>query len=89
MAIKVETVTLVADTVSTVTLSGSGRALRVSSQAGSGSVYFRTDGVDPVLGGDEAMVLLPLSARVIPVPHSREIRLRHSGTPLVTVELEG
>jgi hypothetical protein len=89
MAIKCETVTLVATTVSLVTLDGRGRALRVTCQSASDDVFFRTDGVDPSVGGDESMVLLAQSARIVPVPLSGQIKLISSGTPDVTVELEG
>jgi hypothetical protein len=89
MALFAETVTLSANAVSTVTLTGTGWRVRVSSHASSGPVYFRADGVDPVLGADECRVVLPGCSRVIGLPRSGEVRLRHAGTPVVTVELEG
>jgi hypothetical protein len=89
MAIFSETSTLVADTVTTVTLSGGGDRFRVTSLASSGPLFFRVDGVDPVLGADEALVCLPMASRVVGAPASGQIRLRHAGTPDVTVELEG
>jgi hypothetical protein len=88
MAIKAASVTLVGNVVSTVALTGNGRALRVSA-TGTNPVYFRTDSVDPVLGADECMVLLGGASRIVPVPQSKVIKFRCTSTPTVTVELEG
>ena len=43
------------------------------------AVYFRVDGVDPVLGADENGVILAGSIRWVGAPASGEIRMRNLG----------
>lgn len=59
MAVKAQTVTLTSGVVSTVTLTKRWHYVTVTVAKGGGTepVYFRTDGTDPAVAGDEAFAI--------------------------------
>lgn len=80
--------TLASGVVDTVTLS----AAKVGAPAsianhGTVTIYFRTDGTDPVAAADENYTVLAGERRQITVPGSGEVRLIATGTPTYSVEL--
>lgn len=82
--------TLVAATVSTFTFSSNYGQIMVLNRDGAAEVYFRTDGVDPVVGADGCDVLPAAIGAVVVVDGTKgqnsEVRLISAGTPKVTVK---
>lgn len=78
MAIHSKQGTLVANTVATIALSGYAANVRIINLDAASPIYYRTDGVNPTIGGgDEIYVVPPKQERVvgIPSPNNPEIRL--------------
>lgn len=81
-------VTLVAATVSTLTFDRDFDRVEVLNVDGASAVYFRLDGVDPVVGATSCHVLPAAIGAVEVEPPSNantEVRLISSGTPKVSV----
>jgi hypothetical protein len=92
MAAKIDTVTLVADTVATVTLTSDWDYVEVVNVDGASAVYFTTDGTAPTVAGDECFPLgnvANASRKVRKLKRSSEtdtvVKLISAGTPTVTV----
>ncbi len=82
--------TLVASTVTTFTTDRNRGEVVVLNRDGAAEVYFRSDGVDPTVGGDGCDVLPAAIGAVATTDgtagQNSEIRLISSGTPKVTVK---
>lgn len=80
--------TLVGDEVTTVTLTDRNfEQLEVMNVDGAAVIYFRVDGEDPEVEGDDCEVI-PASIAVLRVPTpsvDNEVRLISSGTPKYSV----
>ncbi len=75
--------TLVANTVATVDISPSSGTAEVMITANPATIYFRTDGVDPTIKGDDCEVV-PAgigSALAVDLPVPFTIKLISAGTP--------
>lgn len=75
--------TLVAATVTTVDLDDNVSAAEVVNVDGAAAIYFRVDGTNPTVAGDNCQVLPAAvgAALVVATPHAVEARLISSGTP--------
>lgn len=83
--------TLVANTVATFTFASNGGQIVVLNRDGAAEVYFRSDGVDPVVGADGCDVLPAAIGAVATLDGTKgqpsEVRLISTGTPKVTVKV--
>lgn len=93
MAVHTETVTLVAATVTTVTLTRQGRAYELAHHGNTTDpVYVRTDGTAPTVAGAECRVLL-MGERITVAQSgptstaTRTCKLISAGIPTVTVSV--
>lgn len=90
MASNVKHVTLVANTVATVTFDRPGQRVMVINMTGSAAIYFRTDGVDPTVKGDECWPV-PASVggsgtfKTLDNVNGASVKLISSGTPDVCI----
>lgn len=84
-----EHVTLVADTVATVTLTTNAGSIEVVNRTGTAEVYFTTDETTPTVEGDDTHVL-PAAICAVTVADetggkNSVIKLISAGTPKVSV----
>lgn len=90
--------TLVASTVQTVSLDQPYESITVVNDTGTAAIYFRLDGVNPTVGGDDCYIVpAAITQETVPgitsiaenadgtIPGST-IKLISSGTPSFTVE---
>ncbi len=81
-------VTLVADTVATVSLNVNAGRIEVLNRTGTAEVYFTTDGSAPTVGGNNCYVL-PAAISALEVPDEISgmavVKLISVGTPSVSV----
>lgn len=80
--------TLVADEVTPVVISPSSGTAEVTIVSDPAAIYFRCDGVDPVVGGDDCEVV-PAglgAALAVDLPSPFDIRLLSEGTPTYSVK---
>lgn len=82
--------TLAANTVAVFTFTANYGQIIVLNRDGAAEIYFRSDGVDPVIGADGCDVLPAAIGAVVTIDGSKgqnsEIRLISAGTPKVTVK---
>lgn len=74
--------TLTAATVDTITMTGSVPRFEVKNR-GTGDIYFRVDGVNPTVGGDDTYIVCSGEALQVPSgggPDSAEVRLISAAT---------
>lgn len=86
--------TLVASTVDTVTLTGTGRnfsAVEVlhKSPAVADPIYFTVDGSTPTVNGPNTDVVMPGGWKTVATPDGDVIKLISAGTPAYAVTGEG
>jgi hypothetical protein len=87
-----QTTTLAAGVVKTITFSVNYGIVEVLNATGTSAIYFRTDGVDPTVGGDGCEVVpaaigsLKVADRGAGAP--TEVRIISAGTPQVSVRGE-
>lgn len=83
--------TLAANTVATFTFAANGGQIVVLNRDGAAEIYFRSDGVDPVIGADGCDVLPAAIGAAVTIDGTKgqnsEIRLISAGTPKVTVKI--
>lgn len=89
MAAFAQHVTLVANTVATVTLTGDFQLVEVINVDGVAAVYFTVDGAAPTVAGDDTLVVPAVAdARTragAPSPANSTVRLISAGAPKVAV----
>lgn len=88
-AIRSATATLVAATVDTVTLSGGGGKVAEIVNHGTGTIYFRTDGTNPVSAAAENEVVLAGERLLRRLPANGIVRVISAGTPTYSVIVTG
>jgi len=80
--------TLVAATVTTVTLDSDHNSVEVMNRSGSAEIFFTVDGTNPTVGGNDCDVL-PAAINSIEAPAFKKgatvVKLISSGTPTFSV----
>lgn len=66
MAARAKHGTLSANTVATVALSAEWGGIEVKNRATAGDIYFRVDGTNPTVAGDECDVVTPGESLLVP-----------------------
>lgn len=80
--------TLVADTVTTVTLDSDAQEVEVLNRDGAAEIYFTVDGADPTVEGDDCQVLpAAIGAVQVRAPGGgvTDVKLISEGTPTFSV----
>lgn len=79
--------TLVADTVATVSLTGSHSAIEIMNVNGAAAIYFRTDGEDPEVAGDDCEVIPAAmgAAMAVDPGDTASVKMISAGTPMYCV----
>ena len=86
MAVKAQTVTLVANTAQAITLTAHEDERHVDVTVHSAAVvYVRTDATTPVVGADENFAVVGPGFKRFRMPGAGIVRIISSGTPVVTV----
>jgi hypothetical protein len=89
MANRITHVTLVANTVTTVTLAQEQEQIGIVNRSGSAEVYFTVDGTTPTVGGDDCWVMPAMigmmTTGLVEGPPITVIKMISSGTPTVSV----